>query len=218
MKDTLSEEFLKAADSYLRVDTPLARADLCFVCGSNTRATLLAQHAAELYYQGYFDRILVSGGSTLADGKNEGESMRDTLLDLGIPEDAIILENKAKNTGDNMINSLPILEKEIGLKNIKTVIVVGQEFAARRFLMTMQKHWPEVQKMFSAPSQYGVARDQWQNSPRFMCSMLNDGLKIPQYKEKDFLTDIDLEKIKKEAQALKDSQPPPVARPRQPKK
>ena len=57
----LSKEFLKAVGEYMLVETPLAKADLCLLFGGE-RADELAARAAELYHQGYFPLIVVSGG------------------------------------------------------------------------------------------------------------------------------------------------------------
>jgi len=45
------------------------------------------------------------------------------------------------NTGENVIFSLPILEAAIGLKNIRSVICLGNTWTARRYPMTLQRHW-----------------------------------------------------------------------------
>lgn len=63
-------------------------------------------HAARLYHRGIAPRVVVSGGSFLAaqgaSATSESEAMRLFLIDLGVPSDAIVSENKALNTIDNM--------------------------------------------------------------------------------------------------------------------
>ena len=66
---------------------------------------------------------------------------------FGMPSSAILTETKATNTGENVAFSLPILEHEIGLHQIDTLIAVGKLCSSRRYLMTLQRHWPEVIKM-----------------------------------------------------------------------
>lgn len=207
-----SHDFKKAAGDYMLVDTPIAKADLCFVFGNKNHAEKLAQYAAKLYWHGYFDRILVSGGPMMAGGGNEGRLMRDTLLLLGVPDNAILVEDQAANTPQNLENSLPILDREIGRDNIKSVIAVGHEGSARRFLMTMEKKWPGVQKMFSAPSLFKAPRERWQNDPEFLVHVLNESVKTPAYRDKGDIVEIDIKKIRSEAQALKDKQGVPKHR------
>src|SRR4051812_40066392 len=97
----LSAAFLKRVGDYMLVETPLARADVCLVFG-NTPAVHLAERAAELYAEGYFKTIIVSGGVPLEDGRLEAHCMRDVLLAKGVPASAILVEDKAQNTGENI--------------------------------------------------------------------------------------------------------------------
>ena len=65
-------------------------------------------HAARLYHQGLAPKIIVSGGSFLAQHggppTTEAEAMRAFLLDLGVPAEAITDEPKALNTVENIRN------------------------------------------------------------------------------------------------------------------
>ncbi len=71
--------------------------------------------AALLYKSGKIDRILITGGNTSIgslkiDDSNETELVKRLLLQLGIPQDRIITETKAKNTRENAINSKRLLD------------------------------------------------------------------------------------------------------------
>ena len=70
----LTAEFLKEIGEYMLVETPLARADLCLLFGGE-RADELANHAADLYHQGYFSLVVVSGGVKTSKGMLEAEQM-----------------------------------------------------------------------------------------------------------------------------------------------
>src|SRR4051812_2476411 len=95
----LSAEFLKKAGEYMLVETPLAKADMCLVFGGE-QADALATRAAELYHQGYFPLIVVSGGVPTSKGTLECNQMHDRLVALGVPETAIRIEDQATNTGE----------------------------------------------------------------------------------------------------------------------
>jgi uncharacterized SAM-binding protein YcdF (DUF218 family) len=64
--------------------------------------------AARLYKAGVAPRIIVSGGGFLAETNNaattEAEAMRRFLLDLGVPDEAIVDEAKSDNTIENIRN------------------------------------------------------------------------------------------------------------------
>lgn len=64
--------------------------------------------AARLYHAGAAPKIIVSGGSFVEQqggpATTEAEAMRRFLLDLGVPNEAIVTEGKALNTIENIRN------------------------------------------------------------------------------------------------------------------
>lgn len=64
-------------------------------------------YAARLYKQGVAPRIIVSGGGFLANNgpaTTEAEAMRRFLVELGVPDTAIVSEGKSDNTIENIQN------------------------------------------------------------------------------------------------------------------
>ena len=64
-------------------------------------------YAARLYHRGVAPRIIVSGGTFLAQtmaATTEAEAMRRFLVDLGVPTGAIVSEGEAMNTIENIRN------------------------------------------------------------------------------------------------------------------
>ena len=70
--------------------------------------------AARLYRAGAAPKIIVSGGSFVEQqggpATTEAEAMRRFLLDLGVPNDAIVSEGKALNTIENIANVRDIVK------------------------------------------------------------------------------------------------------------
>lgn len=68
----------------------------------------------QLYFQGKIKRILLSGGSAAIIGQTEAEAIlvRRYLLQLGIPDTAIILEARSRNTRENALFSKEIIDRE----------------------------------------------------------------------------------------------------------
>ena len=70
-------------------------------------------HAARLWKRGVAPRIIVSGGSFLAQNggppATEADAMRVFLVDLGVPADVITDEGKALNTIENIRNVRAII-------------------------------------------------------------------------------------------------------------
>lgn len=67
----------------------------------------------ELYKAGKIKKILLTGGngSILQDLASEATEMRQFLVKIGVPDSAIIVESKSRNTYENAIFTKEILEE-----------------------------------------------------------------------------------------------------------
>jgi len=207
MKKTqkLSDAFLEAVvGPYMLVETPLAKADVCLLFGNNSHAEELALRAALLYRQGFFKKIVSSGGSRMKskEDRRECDVMRDVLIANGVPASDILIEDKATNTGENAIYSKALLEKEFGKDAVKSAVVIYHMHAARRALMTLEKHWPALIKMIATTNCYGVPKKLWYTNPAFKKAVLTEWDKVAPYKDKGFISEIDLAKIERQVATL----------------
>ncbi|MDR0269448.1 YdcF family protein [Paenibacillus sp.] len=85
--------------------------------------------ALKLYREKKFKSIIVSGGLDKPEYKyTEAEGMRNYLVEQGVPEASIILENKARSTYENLLYSQEIME-EYGFSS--AVIVTHQYHGMR---------------------------------------------------------------------------------------
>lgn len=205
-KSPFASAFLRAAGRFMLVETPLAQADMCLLFG-NRKADVLAEHAARLYHKGYFKRIVVSGGVPVEDGTLEAHKMRDVLLSRGVKASDILVEDKATNTGENVQYTMALLKARAELDEVKSIIGIGRVHAARRFLMTLQRHWPEPVKMFSTPNDFNTPKKKYYLSRAFRRAVLGEYRKIYPYLEKGFIADIDLKDMKKRIAQLPQPSP-----------
>jgi uncharacterized SAM-binding protein YcdF (DUF218 family) len=125
-----TEDEIAAINARHLVDTPLQPADLLFVFGTRQDVDQRVAEAARLWRCGYFRWAIVSGGVTPGAGLSEArlsecEIMTEAMIACGIPANIILREDRAMNTGENVIFSLPIIDAAIGLKNIRRVICLG---------------------------------------------------------------------------------------------
>jgi uncharacterized SAM-binding protein YcdF (DUF218 family) len=69
-------------------------------------------HAARIYRAGKAGRVVLSGGGQPWHGRRESEAaaMATVLHDLGVPEEAIILEGQSRNTRENAVKSAIVLD------------------------------------------------------------------------------------------------------------
>jgi uncharacterized SAM-binding protein YcdF (DUF218 family) len=171
------------------IDTPLKPADLLFVFGTRRDEALRASEACRLWHEGYFRWSIVSGGVTPGSDRSECAVIKQAMVEGGIPRERILEEHRATNTGENVIFSLPIIDAALGLSNIKSVICLGNTWTARRYPMTLHRHWPEVEKMLLTVDSFATPRALWHTDPEFRRRILIEWDKIEPYKAKGFIAD-----------------------------
>ncbi|MCI3922150.1 YdcF family protein [Paenibacillus sp. TRM 82003] len=114
--------------------------DLIFVFGSVTAPKYRVPKAVELYKNNRSSKVLMSGGQSAIP---EATLMKEVAVNQGVKESDIITEIKSQNTKENIIYSKHLLDQEIGLENIKRIIIVTNLFHLRRCLLSMQTYMPE---------------------------------------------------------------------------
>jgi uncharacterized SAM-binding protein YcdF (DUF218 family) len=135
---------------YHQVHHEPVASDLIFVLGSNELR--VADRAAELFHQGLAPTILFSGGTgRLTEGwtETEAEQFAARARELGVPAEAILIENRSTNTGENIRFSRELLlEKGLGPKSI---LAVQKPYMERRVLAAMEVQWPGVSLRVTSP-------------------------------------------------------------------
>lgn len=81
-------------------------------------------------------KLIVSGGQGADELTSEAAAMANYLIEQGVPEEDILIENRSRTTFENLTFSKPILEKE-GLG--KHVLVVTNSFHALRAGVFMRR-------------------------------------------------------------------------------
>jgi uncharacterized SAM-binding protein YcdF (DUF218 family) len=171
------------------VITALKPADLLFVFGTRIDVDERVDEAVRLWREGYFRWSIVSGGITPGSERPECDIIAEAMIACGIPAEMILREGRATNTGENVIFSLPIIDAALGLANIRRVICLGNSWTARRYPMTLQRHWPEVEKMLVMVDGFATPRALWHTDPEFRRRMLTEWDKIEPYKAKGFIAE-----------------------------
>jgi uncharacterized SAM-binding protein YcdF (DUF218 family) len=169
--------------------TPIMPADLLFMFGTREDVTLRVDKAVRLWREGMFRWSIVSGGVTPGSDVSECEIIRVAMIARGIPAEKILQEDRAMNTGENVIFSLPVIDAALGLKNIRSVICLGNTWTARRYPMTLHRHWPEVEKMLVTVDSFNTPRTLWHTDPEFSRRMLSEWDKVEPYKAKGFIAE-----------------------------
>jgi uncharacterized SAM-binding protein YcdF (DUF218 family) len=171
------------------IEPPLRPADLLFMFGTREDVALRAETAARLWRDGYFRWSIVSGGVTPGSEQSECTLIKAAMVAAGIPPGRILEEHRAMNTGENVVFSLPVIDAALGLKNVRSVICLGNSWTARRYPMTLHRHWPEVTKMLVTVDSLATPRALWHTDAEFCRRMLHEWDKIEPYKAKGFIAD-----------------------------
>jgi uncharacterized SAM-binding protein YcdF (DUF218 family) len=171
------------------IRTPIKAADLLFVFGTREDVARRADEAFRLWHEGLVRWSIVSGGVTPGSVRSECEVIKTAMVARGIPPERILEEHRATNTGENVIFSLPIIEATLGLKNIRSVICLGNTWTARRYPMTLHRHWPEVEKMLVTVDGFDTPLSLWHTDPAFRTRILGEWDKIEPYKAKGFIAE-----------------------------
>jgi uncharacterized SAM-binding protein YcdF (DUF218 family) len=171
------------------ISTPLEPADLLFVFGQRRGDREIAEKAIELWQRGLYRHAIVSGGATQGNPRTECSIIKATMVEGGVPAELILEEHRAANTGENVLFSLPVIDAAPCRHTIKSVICLGKICTARRYPMTLQRHWPEVAKMLVTVNPYGTPVERWQADPVFRERVLAEWHKIAAYKAQGFIAD-----------------------------
>jgi uncharacterized SAM-binding protein YcdF (DUF218 family) len=169
------------------IRTPLKPADLLFLFGTREDVERRVDEACRLWREGFFQWSVVSGGVTPGAALSECEIIKAAMVARGIPPQRILEEHRALNTGENVIFSLPVLDAALGLKNIRSVICLGNTWTARRYPMTLHRHWPEVEKMLVTVDSFETPLALWHTHPVLRKRILHEWDKIEPYMARGFI-------------------------------
>jgi uncharacterized SAM-binding protein YcdF (DUF218 family) len=171
------------------IETPLRPADLLFMFGTREDVALRVVTAARLWRDGHFRWSIVSGGVTPGSEQSECTVIKAAMVEAGIPGERILEEHRAMNTGENVIFSLPVIDAALGLRNVRSVICLGNTWTARRYPMTLHRHWPEVDKMLLTVDSFATPRALWHTDAELRRRILHEWDKIERYKANGFIAD-----------------------------
>jgi len=136
---------------YHHVNNKIEKADCILVLGSHD--TRVAERAAELYLEGWAPIVIFSGGlGRLTKGvwsEAEADLFAKIAIKKGVPKEAILIENKSTNTGENILFTQQLLKKN----NLhpESFIVVQKPYMERRSFATFKKHWPDKKLVVTSP-------------------------------------------------------------------
>lgn len=174
-----AEDFIRAVTEFIFVQDAPEKADVILIPGS--RKTEHAIRAAELYRAGYAPYVLPSGRYSTVKGcfgeiperyraeypgryETEWDFLRAVLMKHGVPEKAILREDRATYTWENALRSREVLASA-GVK-AETAILCCHAFHARRALLYYQAAMPDTRFIVCPTATPGYTREDWHLTPK----------------------------------------------------
>lgn len=150
----ITKETLKLAQKlwdYHHVNHTPEKSDCILALGSHDLR--VAERATELYLEGWAPLLVFSGGLgrlTQEIWKEaEADKFASIAIERGVSTNAILLENKSTNTGENILFTQKLFRE----KNIdpQSFILVQKPYMERRSYATFKRHWPNKKLLVTSP-------------------------------------------------------------------
>lgn len=118
----------------------------------------VADRAAELYLEGSAPVLVCTGahgGRTRAKfglpklPTTEADAFRSRAIQKGVPAEAVLVENRAVNTGQNISFTRELLQEK-GVSH-KRLLFVHKPYMERRLAAAIKRQWPEVEAIVTSP-------------------------------------------------------------------
>jgi len=145
---------------YHHLDHQLAHADAILVLCSHDKA--VAARGAELFLEGWAPLLIFAGGLGAITrhlwDEPEADQFARIAVEMGVPTDRILVENRSTNTGENILFTKQLLaERHLDLRKF---LVVQKPYMERRSYATFRKVWPEKELFVTSPQ---VSMDDYLN-------------------------------------------------------
>ena len=186
----IDSEIIDAAKllwNYHRLNHKPEKADCILALGSHDLR--VAERAADLYLQHFAPLLIMSGGlgNFTQDiwTEKEADKFAAIAIEKGVSPDAILIENRSSNTGENILFTQELLQKK-GI-DLQSFIVVQKPYMERRSYATFKKVWPEKKLTVTSP-QISFETYPTEEIPleRVIHIMVGDLQRIKLYPEKGF--------------------------------
>jgi len=159
-----------------------ANVDCIIVLGSIKAAKYRVPAAAEAFFSGRSEKILLCGGKIRSFSNErmaEAEHMYRKALELGVPETSIIIEKSSQNTIENILCSLLELQRSMRLNQVKSVLLVTTTYHMRRSLQIAKYLYPSHISVHPCPADDTTTkRDNWMNTPEGTGRVKEEALNI----------------------------------------
>lgn len=138
----------------------------CIVFGNSNQINERANTIIEKYKEKRFKKIVLCGGSKgISNLSNnilsEASRIKKILLESGIPESSIYMDEDSQNTFENIDNAMNIILSND--KDVKSISIITGEYHLRRCILAFKNKYPNIY-ITPIPSYDGYAdKNNWFN-------------------------------------------------------
>ena len=129
----------------------LEKSDAILVMGSHDLR--VAERGAQLFLENWAPLVIFSGGlGNLTRGvwdRPEAERFAEIAVRMGVPQNAILIENRSTNTGENVRFTKDLLARH--RLDPRAFILVHKPYMERRAFATFGKVWPQRKAVVTSP-------------------------------------------------------------------
>lgn len=170
--------------------------DCIMVLGSRTAPKYRIPKAVSIYQHKRASKMLMCGGRKLQCDSgffSEAEIMKRRVLEMGIPEKDILLEELSLTTKENMLCALLMLEREFKLSNVNKILLVTANYHMRRSLSMAKMYMPSWVKFIPCPSEdIETQRNTWYKNENGHKKALEEVWKIICYINERSISDFEI--------------------------
>ena len=140
------------------------------------------------------DTILLTGGIGVNGNFNESEYMKKALLNFGIAENKILVDDRSTTTEENIVNSIQIL-RDTNLINNKKIVLVSNQAHLRRIGMELKKqlNGNKFDIIYEYPENSIISFDNVKNDNDLRNLATNEVKKIIRFIEQGILDDEEID-------------------------
>lgn len=177
--DEETQKLLNNCYDYLAEADDPGESDIIFVFGSKT--PLRIQTAIELFKKGVAPELVISGRGPFygkTEDVTEAQKYADTAIAAGVPEEAILVEDKSITLVDNIRRSLNLLDKKD--EHITSITIVNSPYTQRRGWCMWRKYLPDTAKIYRVNSGTGpdFDREHWYKNERGIRIVMGEFIKL----------------------------------------
>ncbi|RRB13597.1 YdcF family protein [Larkinella knui] len=136
---------------YHQLNQPVEKSDAILVlCSYDKR---VAERGAQLWLEGWAPLLIFSGGLGVITrtlwSEPEADQFAQIARSLGVPAEAILIENRSTNTGENVLFTRQLLAE----RNLDpaSFLLVQKPYMERRSYATFRKVWPQKSVQVTSP-------------------------------------------------------------------